>query len=82
MFLTNSQQQSGQSWTLDVHKDPATTETIVSCAACPEVGEVRDADERFAVQQMRRLLDDHTHRGYQPGRTPLMVGHGELLDEV
>jgi hypothetical protein len=79
VFQTSQAQQSGQSWTLEVHKDGL--ETVVTCAAVPEVGSVRDVDGRYAVQHMRRLLDDHTHRGYQQDRSSMIVGRGELLDD-
>lgn len=79
MLLSSNAQQSGQSWTLTVRSDGP--ETVVSCPAVPEVGESRSPDRLFAVQDMRRKLDDHVHRGYQTDRRPLIIGRGELLDD-
>jgi hypothetical protein len=74
MFDTTNNQQSGQSFTLNVTTDQATSETVVSCPAHPEVEPVRDTDSRFAVQEMKRRLDDHVHRGFQTTSRQLMVG--------
>lgn len=79
MYRTSQQMHSGQSWTLDVHREDS-GETVVKCPSVPEVGEVRDPDPRYAVQHMKRLLDDHVHRGYSETR-PMIAGRGELLDE-
>jgi hypothetical protein len=73
MYQTNNNVQSGQSFTLDVHDDKKTGETVVTCPGVPDVGEVRDKDGRYAVQHMKRLLDDHVHRGYQQERTPMVL---------
>jgi len=81
MYRSNQTTQGGQSWTLDVTTDPKTRETVVSCAGCPDVAPVRDRDGRYAVQRMRRLLDEHTNQGHQSDRRPLMIGMGELLDD-
>jgi hypothetical protein len=78
MFFTSNNQQSGQSFTLDVKT--ANGLTTVSCDAVPDVAPVTDSDSRFAIQQMRRALDDHIHRGGQSGRAPLLLG-GDNADD-
>lgn len=72
MLNSDNNSQSGQSFTLDVAADAATGETVVSCPSYPEIEPVRDRDQRFAIQQMRRKLDDMTHRGFQ-GARPLTL---------
>jgi hypothetical protein len=79
MFLSNQTQSSGQSWTLDVHKDPKTGETVVRCPAVPDL-ETRDSDQLYAVQSMRRLLDEHANRNYQ-GESREFILPGALRDE-
>jgi hypothetical protein len=75
MYRSSNEQQSGQSFTLDVKSEKG--ETVVRCPNVPEVGEVRDSNAQFAVQHMKRLLDDHVHRGYQQDRSPLMLNYPE-----
>lgn len=72
MFNTTNTQHSGQSFTLDVKEQGG--KTLVSCPSVPDVGTIEDTDQRFAIQQMRRRLDDHVHRGYQNDRRTLIVG--------
>jgi hypothetical protein len=78
MFNGTENQHSGQSFTLDVKTDSATGETVVTAPNVPEVEPVRDRDSRFAVQEMKRKLDDHVHRGFSQ-RTPLVIP-GEEFD--
>jgi hypothetical protein len=77
-YQTTNNMQSGQSWTLEVAKDATSGKTRVSCAAVPELV-VEDDDQRFAVQEMRRQLDDYINRGSQTDRSPMLL-HGPGTD--
>jgi hypothetical protein len=77
MFDTEHTRQPGQSFTLDVRREEASGKTCVSCPSVPDVGIVEDTDQRFAIQEMRRRLDDHTMRGFQTSRSPLIIGSNQ-----
>jgi hypothetical protein len=58
-YQTTNNMQSGQSFTLEVSKSETSGKTRVSCPSMPDVEAVEDTDSRFAVQEMKRRLDDH-----------------------
>ena len=74
MYDSEQTRQGGQSFTLDVKRDPKTQEAVVSCEVFPDLGETRDEDQQFAVQQMKQKIDEHLYRTTDD-RVPMIVGH-------
>jgi hypothetical protein len=75
MYYSNQTAQGGQSHTLEITK-LADGKTQVTAPHCPGVQPVTDDNERFAVLEMKRQLDDWTHKQGQPA-SPLLLPGGD-----
>jgi hypothetical protein len=71
MYFSSQTAQSGQSHTLHITKEP-NGQTRVE-APWSGIDPVIDADERYAIQHMKRLLDEAAHQS-SPSRPLLLAG--------